>query len=65
VHARVNDIVNRLNKTKVEKHNNPAELFELKQQRDAAELAESKAAASEARARRLGSERALSGSRRD
>jgi hypothetical protein len=49
VHARVNDIVNRLNKTKVEKHNNPAELFELKQQRDAAELAESKAAASEAR----------------
>ncbi len=42
IERRINEIVNRLNKTKEEKHNNPAELFDLRQQRDAQELAAKK-----------------------
>jgi hypothetical protein len=45
VEKRINEICNRLNKTKVEKHNNPAELFELRQERDAEELGENQTAA--------------------
>ena len=44
VEHRTNAIVNRLNKTKVEKHNNPNELVELKRQRNAEEEAEQRAA---------------------
>jgi hypothetical protein len=43
IERRVNEIVNRLNKTKVEKHNNPAELFEIREAKFARELKEKKA----------------------
>ena len=44
VEHRINAIVNRLQKTKVEKHNNPAELAALRRERDEREEAERKAA---------------------
>ena len=40
VEHRINAVVNQLNKTKVEKHNDPNELVRLRQDRDAAEAAE-------------------------
>lgn len=49
VEHRVNAIVNRLTKTKVEKHNNPRELEELRRERDAEDEAEHKSAAVQAR----------------
>ena len=43
VEKRINEITNRLNKTKEEKHNHPAELAELRAQRDQREIDERKA----------------------
>jgi len=43
------EMVNRLNKTKQEEHNDPSELAELKRERDAAEIATRKAAIKEMR----------------
>ena len=43
IERRINEIVNRLNKTKEEKHNNPAELFEIREAKFARELKEKKA----------------------
>ncbi|KAL3908353.1 MAG: hypothetical protein SGPRY_009834 [Prymnesium sp.] len=48
VEKRINEIVNRLNKTKEEKHNHPAELAELRAARDAREIAENKASLKQA-----------------
>lgn len=44
VEHRINAIVNRLNKTKTEAHNNPRELADLRRARDEQEAAEAKAA---------------------
>lgn len=49
VEKRINAITNRLNKTKVEKHNHPSELAQLRAARDERILAEAKAVAAEAR----------------
>lgn len=38
IEKRVNEIVNRLNKTKLEDHNDPVELYELRKARDRAEV---------------------------
>jgi len=40
IHSRDNEICNRLNKTKVERHNNPAELYDVREAKFAAELKE-------------------------
>jgi len=48
IEKRINEIVNRLNKTKDEKHNHPAELAELRAARDARELADQKRQVKEA-----------------
>ncbi|KAL1526746.1 hypothetical protein AB1Y20_015442 [Prymnesium parvum] len=42
VEKRINEIVNRLNKTKEEKHNHPSDLAELRAARDKAEIASNK-----------------------
>lgn len=49
IEKRINEIVNRLNKTKEEKHNHPQELADLRAARDARELADVKAAAKAAK----------------
>ena len=44
IERRVNEIVNRLNRSKLEAHNNPSELWQLRQDRDKTEIKERQAA---------------------
>lgn len=47
IEKRINEIVNRLNKTKEEKHNNPAELYDLRKARERKEVDAGKQASRE------------------